>query len=225
METSQHLRDKIIGKVLDHLREHGKMPPTVYAVCRDLQISEKEFYQEFPSLDAVESAHWRNVMDHNIRKVENSSEWQGFNSQQRLLAFLYAYFEDSLCHRSLLLLRFGGLNVLQEPVSFREASQRFLEFARDIVKKAIQEREIADRGRLNDIYPRGLLLQFRTVLDFHLRDTSPGFERTDVLIEKTTRLAFDLMKTSALDSAIDLARWVMAFRNQGAVAKAPCGAM
>lgn len=223
MDTTTTTRDKIIDCVIARLKEHGQPHPTAYALCRELNISEKDFYAEFPSIEAVEAAHWRNVMDHNILQAERTPEWSSYNAQQRLLAFYYTYFDDALCHRTLLLARARELTPLRQPVFFAGASERFLQFARAILKQAVADKQIADRGRLNDLYPQALLLQFRSVLDFYLRDTSQGFEKTDALIEKSTRLIFDLMQTSALESAIDLARWALALRQGADFAQTTCG--
>ena len=48
----------------------------------------------------------------------------------------------------------------------------------------------------------------RSVIDYFVKDTSRGFERTDAYIEKSTALAFDVMQTQAIDSAFDLLRFL-----------------
>jgi hypothetical protein len=45
-------------------------------------------------------------------------------------------------------------------------------------------------------------------MQFNLRDDSEGYERTDEFIEKTVKLAFDLIRTQAIDSAFDLGRFL-----------------
>jgi hypothetical protein len=40
-------------------------------------------------------------------------------------------------------------------------------------------------------------------------DDSKGFERTDAFVEKSAAVAFDLIRTQALDSAVDLARFLL----------------
>jgi hypothetical protein len=44
-------------------------------------------------------------------------------------------------------------------------------------------------------------------------DDSKGFERTDAFVEKSAAVAFDLIRTQALDSAVDLARFLLPRRD------------
>jgi ubiquinone biosynthesis protein COQ9 len=46
------------------------------------------------------------------------------------------------------------------------------------------------------------------VIAFLLKDESKRFERTDAFIEKTVAFAFDVIRTQAIDSAFDLARFL-----------------
>lgn len=72
--------------------------------------------------------------------------------------------------------------------------------------------EIAERGRFSSLYPNGLYAHFRGVIDFYLKDDSRNYERTDAFIEKTVAVAFDLIRTQVVDSALDLARFLIPCR-------------
>ena len=45
-------------------------------------------------------------------------------------------------------------------------------------------------------------------MQFNLQDDSEGYERTDEFIEKTVKLAFELIRTQAIDSALDLGKFL-----------------
>jgi hypothetical protein len=77
-----------------------------------------------------------------------------------------------------------------------------------LVRQGCESGEIAERGRLAGLYPSALYLLLRSVLDFHVKDTSARFERSDAFVEKSVNLAFDLMRTQAIDSAFDLLRFL-----------------
>ena len=68
--------------------------------------------------------------------------------------------------------------------------------------------EVVDRPIISNNYDEGLWRQVLFVLNFWAEDDSPNFERTDVAIEKAVNLSFDLMGRSAIDSAIDFARFL-----------------
>ncbi|MEM0969346.1 MAG: hypothetical protein AAGJ31_08360, partial [Verrucomicrobiota bacterium] len=77
-----------------------------------------------------------------------------------------------------------------------------------IIQAGIDSGEIGSRGPLARLYPRSFAELFLSTIDFYLRDESKGFERTDAYIEKTSTLAFDLIGSSAIDSAVDLVRFL-----------------
>lgn len=208
MET----RDRIIEAFCENLREHGRPPETVFAFCKQLGISERDFFSEFASFEAVESDFWERFLDGVVKAVESGAEWEGFSARQRLLTFLYAFCEASLDHRSLMLARFSPLGPLSKPKFLRGFESRFEHFAKGILEHGMSSGEIAERGRLSSLYPNGLYAHLRGVIDFYLKDDSRNYERTDAFIEKTVAVAFDLIRTQVVDSALDLARFLIPCR-------------
>ena len=79
-----------------------------------------------------------------------------------------------------------------------------------MVAHGVTTGEIAPRGRIEGCYPGALRRHFRSVIDFHVRDRSARFERTDAFIEKSAGLAFDLLRPQAIDSLGDLLRFLAA---------------
>jgi hypothetical protein len=108
----------------------------------------------------------------------------------------------------LILLRIAPLRVIDRPAFLRGFEARFEEFAERVVHRGQETGEIADRRGLVRAYPRVLYVHLRAALDFYCRDESEGFERTDAFLEKTVKLAFDVIGTQAVDSALDLARFL-----------------
>lgn len=206
MENSPSVRDRIVAALVDHLKEHGELPKSVFTFCKGLGIEEKEFFTEFSSLDAVEGAFWKGVVTKVRSAVESGGEWASFSVKQKLLAFLYAFFEEGLHHRSLFLLRLSPLRVTDTPVALRGFEAEYKNFAEGLLRQGTESREVADRGRFNHLYPAGLYLQLRGLIEFNLKDESTGFEQTDAMIEKSVVLAFDLLRTQAIESAVDLAK-------------------
>jgi len=98
---------------------------------------------------------------------------------------------------------------LARPGWLRGFETRFKAFASAIVNKGTESGGIADRGRFTPLYPEALYLHLRSVIDFYLKDDSKGFERTDAFVEKSAAAAFDIVRTQALDSAVDLARFLI----------------
>lgn len=206
MDTHQ----RILTAYAEHLREHGAAPASVFKFSRELGIEERTFFAEFPNFDAAESALWRGLVDQVARAVTSGSEWEGFSARQRLLTFLFAFTEESLAWRSLLLLRIGKCGPLTRPAHLGGLEEGFKEFIVPVLEHGRSTGEIAGRGALEQAYPDAFFVHFRAVIDFHLRDASAGYERTDAFIEKSVALAFDLLRTQAVDSAFDFAKFLLA---------------
>lgn len=206
MET----RERLLSAYRDHLLEHGGPPASVFKFTRDLGLEERAFFAEFPNFDALESEMWRGLVARVAGAVVAGPEWAGFTSRQRLLTFLFAFCEESLAWRSLLLQRVERCGPIPRPARLRGLELGFKEFIGPVIEHGHATGEIAERGMLREAYPEAFFLHFRAVVDFHLKDASAGYERTDAFIEKSVALAFDLLRTQAFDSALDFAKFVFA---------------
>lgn len=202
-------RQQILTAYETHLRREGRPPVSVFRFAEAQGFSERDFFSEFPSLEAVESAWWTGKLERVIESVESGAEWPAFSARHRMLAFLFAFAEASLDFRSLLLLRLHQRNVLTNPPELSAFEDRFLAFAHRLLEHGRTSGEIASRGPLSRLYPQAAYRLFRSVIDFHLRDTSPRYERTDAFIEKSTTVLFDLIGKQVLDSGFDLLRFLL----------------
>lgn len=203
------LRAKILAAFAAHMEEEGKAPRSVVKFCREIGIAEAVFYRHFSSIQSVEKAFWRDWMAGVIEVVESGAEWGEFAARERYLAFLFALMQSAAQRRSLLLERFQDVAPLSHPAAFEGMRSAFLEFAQRIVDHGIASGEIAERRSLENLYPGILYAHLRWVIDYHLKDESEEFERTDAFIEKTVRLAFELFRAQAFDSAADLLRFLL----------------
>lgn len=208
MPVPPPLRQRIEEAYIHELRSAGHPPLSVFRFCQTLGISEREFFSEYPSLEAVETHWWRSFLNGVITSVEIGTEWKSFSARQRLLAFLFAFTEASLDHRTLFLLRVSGspLKPLPHWAAFDE---RFEAFAKSLLSLGRETGEVVSRGPLSAAYPRAMRLLLRSVVAFHLQDDSPKFERTDAYIEKSVNLFFDLVGHQVIDSGFDLLRFFM----------------
>ena len=203
------VRQSILDNYIAQLQKTGKAHISVHSLCLDLKIGEKEFYGEFPSLSAVEKHFWKEWIERIIDAVSSGKEWGAFSAKEQYLAFLFAFAGEALEHRSLLEQRFANLTLLCSPDTLDGLKSSFKDFASGIIARGMESGEIAHRGPLGNVYPEVLYIHWRSVLEYFLKDESTRFERTDAFIEKTVELAFDLLRTQAVDSAADLIRFLL----------------
>lgn len=203
------LRKKILSQYEECLLTEGKPPASVTVFCKALKIKEASFYAEFSSLEAVERAIWGEWMNGLIEAISSGKEWESFSAKERYLAFLYGFVGSALEKRSLLLNSFSKSCHHENLPRLNSLKQAFTDFASEIVSHGVEQNEIANRGPLLSLYPEVLYIHWRLVLDHYLKDESSGYERTDAFIEKSVEFAFDLFKSQAIDSAADLARFLL----------------
>lgn len=203
------VREKIIAAYIVQLENQGEPPSSVAQLCQKLKITQKSFYNEFPTLGAVEKAFWKEWIDTIIQGVTRGREWESFAAKEQYLAFLFAFSGAAPDRRSLLEQCFGKSSLLCAPSSLEGLKNSFKEFAGVIIDRGMERGEIAPRGAISSFYPELFYTHWRCTLDFFLKDESQGFERTDAFIEKSVELAFDLLSTQAIDSAADLARFLL----------------
>ncbi len=207
------IRERIVQRYFAIIAETGAPASSLPAFCAELGVDDAAFHEFFPSLEAIEDAFWTGVMDHVLKSLAGGLEWPEFTARQRLLTFLFAFLENAADQRALLQARFGAGGLLARPEALRGLEARFKEFAAALVAHGVATGEIADRGRLAAIYPEALYFHFRSVIDFSLKDVSPGLERTDAFIEKTVHLAFETLRAQAFDAAFDVLRFLVPSRS------------
>lgn len=204
-------KNQIIAKYKEHVLEEGEPPASVYKFSKNLDIPEREFFAHFASFEAIDAAIWRQLVADAVSAIGAGAEWDGFNAQQKLLTFYYAFFEKALDDRSFLLLRFPRWKSRKcATAQLHQMKLEFTSFARTIVSEGTEKNEIACRGKFNSAYPSAMFGHFISAIEFNLSDDSQGFERTDAFIEKSVRLGFDLIASNALESAFDLVRFLSA---------------
>jgi len=61
---------------------------------------------------------------------------------------------------------------------------------------------------LRQFFSEGAWIQLAFLLKFWMEDTSTGFEKTDMAIEKSVRTVFDLFDSTPFDSVIDFGKFL-----------------
>jgi AcrR family transcriptional regulator len=211
MKTAIDPADRIREAYQEYLLDQGHAPASVYAFAKKLKLSEAEFYQFYNSFEQVEADLWLQFFNETRRKVEAEEVYPTYSVREKLLAFYFTWIEVLKTNRSFVLLSFGKIRAqgLRRPSPilqpFRKAYQNYVA---DLLAEGRESREVQSRRFVEDRYPDGFWVQALWLLDFWTKDTSRNFEKTDSAIEKAVNTSFDLIGTSALDSVLDLAKFV-----------------
>ena len=208
-EKKDH-RQLILEGFVSHVLEHGKEPASIFKFAKDLKIKEAEFYNYFTSFDAIKSAIWVALFEETHRQLEEQEVYKEYAVREKFLSFLFTWVEELKKNRSYLLSLYANkvTTFKNLPTDTREFKEKFSDFASELILEGKETQEIASRPLITEKYDEALWLQVGFVFRYWLDDTSPRFEKTDAAIEKSVNFAFDLMGKSALDSFLDLAKFL-----------------
>ncbi len=186
--------------------ENNRLPRSAYELCKFLETSEENFYENYTSITAVLQDTWKDWFEKTKNQVQADEQYQSFSVREKLLAFYYTWFENLKGKRSFLeILISSQMRCSQE--QYKTFKESFKAFAQELLNEAIETNEIQNRNFLNQSYPALLWRQAMYLLNFWLKDSSPAFERTDAAVEKAVNLFFDLTGKTFLDSLIDFAKF------------------
>lgn len=199
----------IISFYMDYVLEHGAQPKSVYIFAKNNNFDESKFYEHFGSFEAVEKYIFRAFMDNTIEVLHKSEDYQLFDARNKLLSFYFTFFENLTANRSYVLFALQqhkntlkGLSLLTE---LKKGFTHYIDNL-DIETLDIQEE------RIDKLQQRALQesawLQLLLTMKFWMDDTSPSFEKTDILIEKSVNTSFDVLNIAPLKSVIDLGKFI-----------------
>ena len=207
---SKQLDDaRIIELYMNSVLTENASPKNVYLFCKENAIEESDFYSFFGSIKNVKQVIWIKFFENAITAINNEEGYATYTDKNKLLTLFYTLFEILTLNRSYVLfsLKENGNNIknLKDLVLFRKEFKAF-------VSTIIDGKENPGIAKLDKItkplFSEGAWVQFLFILKFWMDDSSKGFEKTDIIIEKSVNTAVDIFNTKPLESLIDLGKFL-----------------
>ena len=217
MATAKQLKAKkvliddvqIISLYMNDVLEHNEEPRNVYSFCKKHSIEESDFYSFFGSFDTVKQAVWIKFFENAVTTIEKEEAFENYSDKNKLLTLYFTLFELLTLNRSYVLFSLKenkeGLKNLKNLKGFRT---HFKEFIVSIIQSEASNSNEKLSKVTEPVFSEGAWLQFLFLLKFWIDDTSKGFEKTDVLIEKSVNTVVDLLDTKPLESLFDLGKFL-----------------
>lgn len=199
----------IISHYSDYCLMNGKRPDSVYKFAKENGFEESHFYQFFGSFDALEKQYFAEMFVHTLEIMEQSPTYSSYNGTEKMSAFYFTFFELATANRSFIVyaMEEGG-NRLRNLVKLKELRKLFIQYAEAVLEKPFK----VEGDKVNRIQDKaireGAWMQFLSIFNFWKQDISPGFEKTDIFIEKSVKASADLVYNSPLQSLVDLGKFV-----------------
>lgn len=199
----------LLSRYTDYVLEQERKPSSVFKFCKDIGIEEADFYRCFASFEMLEAAFFVAVHKHTLSLLQQDTAYSTYPDAHQLLSYYYTFFEMATANRSYILLTLKGAgNPIESLVQLKELRSDFLLFASGL----LVERQMIPGEKFRKaegiILQESAWVQFLFILKFWMRDTSPNFEKTDVMIEKSVKASFDILDQFPLKSVIDLGKFL-----------------
>ena len=189
--------------------EHETAPKSVYKFCKELAIDEATFYGHFSSLEAVAESVWETFHHNALDTLQKSNEYEGFSNREKVLSYLFTFFENLTLNRSYVLFSLQGaqknLAELKVLKGLRKEYKRFIE---SLIEDENQTKSIEAFKYNKRFFAEAGWAQLLFLLKFYVDDRSQGFEKTDVVIEKSVNTIFDVFDNTPLENAFDLGKFL-----------------
>jgi len=208
-KTKQFDDLKIIELYMDTVLSQNTSPKNIYLFCKENGIQESDFYSFFGSFENIKQVIWSKFFENTVAIINKEEAYMTYTDKNKLLTLFYTLFEILTLNRSYILFSLQenktNLKNLKDLVLFRK------EF-KDFIATIIDENENKGIAKLDKItkplFSEGAWIQFLLILKFWIDDSSKGFEKTDIIIEKSVNTAVDLFNTKPIESLIDLGKFL-----------------
>lgn len=201
--------DQIISLYMNNVLEKNEAPKNVYLFCKENNLEEADFYSFFNSLDAVKEAIWIKFFENTISTLHADTNYAGYENRNKLLSLYFTFFEILTLNRTYVYYALKdnkeGLRNLQQ---LKELRNQFKDYIVNMMKSEEPEKLKKLAKIAQPIFSEGAWLQFLFILKFWVEDTSKGFEKTDIMIEKAVKATFDILDTTPLESLFDLGKFI-----------------
>ena len=200
---------KIISIYMNDVLLNNMEPKNIYVFCNNHNIDESDFYSFFGSFEALKQEIWVKFFENVVTNIEKDASYATYSDKDKLLSLYFALFELLTLNRSYVL--FGlkenkqGLKNLRDLKHFRN---RFKDFITDIIEEGSTASSDKFLKVTKPVFSEGAWIQFLFLLKFWIDDTSKGFEKTDILIEKSVNTVVGLLDTKQLENLFDLGKFL-----------------
>lgn len=210
VETKQPVSaDHIISLYMEYVLERGEEPRSVYKFAKDNDLTEAEFYQFFGSFEGLRQQIWVAFYQNTIVVLGKDPDYSHYENKEKLLGFFFTFFELLTANRSYVL--FALEEHMDRMKGLKQMSKlrvKIKDFAADLIEQSNDDKNFKLAKNPVQLFSEGAWVQFLFLLRYWMTDNSAGFEKTDVAIEKSVKVVFDVFETTPLESIFDFGKFL-----------------
>ncbi|RYZ90926.1 MAG: TetR/AcrR family transcriptional regulator [Proteobacteria bacterium] len=201
--------DRIITSYMDLMPGHESELTSTAKFCKKAGIPENVFFEHFGSVESIREIIWVKFFENAMHVMNSQPGFESYSQRNKVLALHFTLFEIFTLNRGYILyvLKENG-QILKNLPQLRQFSGHFLNYLKSISETENIEWKQKMKKYSDPILNEGAWLQFLFILKFWLDDQSKGFEKTDILIEKSVNTALDFIDTKPLENLLDLGKFL-----------------
>lgn len=152
----------------------------------------------------------REALELSIKICESDEAYIDYAAREKFLAFAFTFIQKIQQEENKFIPLLSNKSVFIFPNDeLKRLKISFSAYAISIIDNGIQNGEVVARPFVSNLYPNILWNCMLSILHFWSRDKSNNKEETDVIIEKTVHFAFDILSPNALDSGLDVGKFLL----------------
>lgn len=201
--------NELITIYMNQVLQNNVEPKNVFVFCQENKIVESEFYAFYGSIGALKKDIWVKFFENVKSTIEIDENYVTYSNKNKLLTLYFSLFEMLTLNRSYVVFTLKeDKNFLKNLQQLKEFRNHFKSFIVDMIDTQSSEEDFKVNKIAKPLYVEGAWVEFLFLMKFWLDDTSKGFEKTDIMIEKAVKATFDVLDTTPIDSLIDLGKFV-----------------
>jgi hypothetical protein len=209
MKKTKVTKEKIVSLYMNYVLENGEKPKSVYLFAKLNDFTETEFYAFFGTIESVEKEIFKMFLEMTVELLHKDENYADYDMKSKMLSFYFTFFELLTANRSYVSMSLreheNQLKNLMQLSSLRTSFKKY-------VAEIISDDYLIKQEKIQDFQKKAIQesawIQLLLTLKFWLEDESPAFEKTDIYIEKSVKLSFELMNIAPIDSLIDFGKFI-----------------
>ena len=202
-------KEKIVSMFMVYKLENNAKTQSVYDFTKTNDLTETEFYKFFGTMESLEKDVFKMFVEKTVALLNKDDNYEGYDIKSKMLSFYFTFFEILTANRSYVLLSLKG-NTIQFKDIMQLSNMRisFKKFIASIISDEIRTKNEQFQNFQEKAIQETAWIQLLLALKFWMDDSSPAFEKTDIYIEKSVTVTFELMNVAPLDSLIDFGKFI-----------------
>jgi hypothetical protein len=180
---------------------------------QDLDSATSEL--SYGSLPILVKEMWQSYAEKTLEACATDSSFEQYTAREKMLAYCYTLLEIIRADKNMISLQLKQVPDVLRNTQYSGFKQEFRSFTDILTEEGVQRGEIQARPFVSNLYPGLFWMSLVAIIGFWLNDSSEQTEQTDVAVEKIVHLVFDTIAPGAVDSAFDLAQFLIKQRFNG----------